>query len=130
MINVMIFNINNLELSLLELPKEDCTISRIVKSINEIVDDRKMKRLLAKDVNTFLKTLGVFDEEIINGIKVTIINETSEGYGIKGIDVIEENVSYKKILYNEKGKQFILKILSEITEESWYLEHYANRRKT
>ena len=64
---VKVFNKNDLDLSLIKLPEEDCVISKIVAAINMLVERDKMKKLLVIEMNSFLKELGVLSEKIIDG---------------------------------------------------------------
>jgi len=121
------FNINDLNLSAIELTEEDCVISKVVAAINVLVDGDKMRKLVARDVNSFLKELGVLSEKIVDGKHVTIINKTSSNYGIMGVEVIEEGKTYQKVLYTDKGKHFVLKLLSELANERWYKIYYLRK---
>ena len=124
---VKFFNINDLDLSLIKLPEEDCVISKIVAAINMLVERDKMKRLLVIEMNSFLKELGVLSEKIIDGKSATVINNSSGNYGIIGVEVNEGGKTYQKILYTDKGKDFVLEVLSRLASERWYKIYYLRK---
>lgn len=101
----------------IEISKEPIPISVFTYAINECIDIKKMKKIKATQITTWLMKKGYLDEvKSSDGKTFKILTEKSKTIGITA----EERKSnygriYKVNLYDENGQKFILDHLDDIT---------------
>jgi len=109
------FDANKLDLSKIKMPEEDCGINAIASCINELVDGRIMKKVTGAQINAKLKAMGILSEAVdSDGKTVTTTNEKSIEYGIYKVVSSYNGREYEKVVFNEKGRKFIIEHLNEI----------------
>lgn len=92
-------------------------VNTFAKCINEVTDPSRCKRLTGTVLNNQLKKMGILSEaEGTNGKHRTAINEQSALYGIESITVEFNGNTYEKLVFNEKGKEYLLGHLQEIMD--------------
>ena len=104
------FFISNEQLEKVVLPSGKIGIKEFAKAINKVIDPLISKKVTGQMINKKLKELGILSETIDDDGKVnTVTNENSEGYGIESITKTFNGREYQKVVYNEVGKEFLLK---------------------
>lgn len=99
------------------LPPGKIGINDFSKEINAVIDPTISKKITGTMINKKLKAIGILSEEVDeNGHRVTITNDKSEGYGIESETRTFNGREYKKVVFNEVGKQFLLKNIKTLME--------------
>lgn len=92
-------------------------VNTFAKCVNEVTDPTSCKRLTGTVLNSQLKKMGILSEvEETDGKHHTSINDKSELYGIESITVDFNGNAYEKVVFNEKGKKYLLEHLQEIID--------------
>ena len=66
-------------------------------------------------INRKLKKIGVLSEEKINdNRKRTVVNDNSIAYGIESIESYYNGEAYQRVVFNDKGKEFLLKNIIDL----------------
>lgn len=111
------FLITEEQLENIRLPSEKIGINEFAKAINNVIDQRVSKKVTGQVINKKLKELGILSEMIDEeGKVITITNENSEGYGIESIARSFNGREYQKIVYNDVGKEFLLRNIVKLLE--------------
>ncbi|RUL52017.1 MULTISPECIES: hypothetical protein [Lysinibacillus] len=109
------FFITNEQLDNVVLPEGKIGIMEFAKAINEVIDPTISKKLNGAMINKKLKELQILSEAIDEeGHRRTITNENSEAYGIESVTKSFRGREYQKVVFNEVGKQFLLKNLKQL----------------
>ncbi|SOC43242.1 hypothetical protein [Ureibacillus acetophenoni] len=104
------FVITEEQLESVKLPTGKIGINEFAKAINKVIDPQVSKKLTGQMINKKLKELGILSEMVDEEGKTnTVTNENSEGYGIESIARSFNGREYQKVVYNEVGKEFLLK---------------------
>ncbi|KGR79426.1 hypothetical protein [Ureibacillus manganicus] len=112
------FKITYEQLEKVELPTGKIGVNEFAKAINTVIDPQVSKKVTGQMINKKLKDLGILSETIDeDGKVITITNENSEGYGIESITKNFNGREYQKVVYNEVGKEFLLKNFMEWMSE-------------
>lgn len=112
------FLITDEQLENVILPSGKIGINDFAKAINKVLDQQISKRVTGQMINKKLKELGILSEIVDEEGKInTITNENSEGYGIESVTRIFNGREYKKVVYNNVGKEFLLKNIVKLMEE-------------
>ncbi|MBQ9482745.1 MAG: hypothetical protein IJU82_01010 [Ruminiclostridium sp.] len=89
-------------------PDERSTyMSNIIKNINSVIDDFKMKKLQTRTVNNWLIDKGLLNEVIINGRARKNPTPEGEALGITLYSFMTENGMTKTCIYSPEAQQFI-----------------------
>lgn len=109
------FSITTEELAQVKLPAEDIGVNQFAKCINQVVDIETTKGISGAQINAKLKELGILAEKVDEtGKKVTAISNKSKQYGIVAVPNEYNGRKYDKIIFTDKGKQFLLEHFIEI----------------
>lgn len=109
------FTITLEEKSCVKLPEGKIGINKFAFAVNKVIDTKKSKKLNGAVINKKLKALGILSEEMNDeGKRMTVINATSEGYGIESIPRTFNNREFQQVVYNETGKKFLLDNIEKI----------------
>ncbi len=113
------FLITDEQIENIALPPGKIGINEFAKAINRVIDPQVSKKVTGQMINKKLKELGILSESVDAEGKVnTITNENSEGYGIESVTKTFNGREYQKVVYNEVGKEFLLKHFMEWMREN------------
>lgn len=102
-----------------KLPADNIGVNAFAKYVNEATDPALCKRLSGVALNNQLKKIGILgDEADAGGKRHTITNDKSEQYGIEMTTAVFNGSTYEKVVFNDKGKEFLLGHLQEIMDFS------------
>ncbi|MGL6173041.1 MAG: hypothetical protein ACRC1P_00320 [Cellulosilyticaceae bacterium] len=111
------FNITIEELAQVKLPDYSIGVNEFAKHINEAINSQTVKGISGAHISSRLKAVGILGQKIDeSGKKLTVINKQSKEYGIEVIPGEFNGRKYEKIVFNEKGKQYLLEHFIEIME--------------
>lgn len=111
------FNITIEELAQVKLPDYSVGINEFAKHINQAIDSETVKGISGAQINSRLKVLGILDEKVDEtGKKLTVVNEESKKYGVEVVPGEFNGRKYEKIVFNQKGKQYLLEHFMDIME--------------
>jgi hypothetical protein len=97
------------------LPAGKIGVNEFARAINNVIDPTRSKKLTGAVLNKQLKKMGILDEESYEDGKTrTILNKKSPEYGIESEKRNYNGNEYEMILFNDKGKQFLLENLEKI----------------
>lgn len=97
------------------LPEEKIGVNTFAKCINQVINPLKSRKLTGVLLNNQLKKMGILSEEETEGGKHrTAVNDTSIQYGIEIMEANYNGNLYEKVVFNDKGKKFLLEHLEEI----------------
>lgn len=102
------FNINIKELEKYEFIEYDVSISKIVKRINELINDDKMKKLKSNEVTSWLISIGLLEEKVNNGKKFKVPTELGKSVGMYVEHRIGNFGEYDIVIYKKKMQEFII----------------------
>lgn len=103
------------QLERVELPKGLIGINEFAQAINLVIDETVSKKLSGAAINRKLKKIGVLSEAKIDDNKTrTVVNDTSIGYGIESIESYYNGEPYKRVVFNEIGKEFLVKNIIDL----------------
>ena len=89
-------------------PEERSTyLSNIVRNINSVIDDYKMKKLQSRTVNNWLIDKGLLKEIVINGRAKKNPTPEGEALGITLQSFMTANGMSKACVYSPEAQQFI-----------------------
>ncbi len=109
------FSITPEEKSKIELPVQKIGVNEFAKSVNKVIDVHRSKKLSGVELNRQLKKMGILAELITEDGKTrTVINERSMEFGIETEKRVYNGNEYEMILFNDKGKKFLLDNLEKI----------------
>ena len=109
------FSITPEEKKLIELPDRSIGVNEFARCVNSVINTSRSKKLSGAVINKQLKKMGILSEEITQeGKKRTIVNDKSSNYGIETEKRSFNGNEYDMILFNEKGKKFLLENLESI----------------
>ncbi|MFZ5944905.1 MAG: hypothetical protein ACOYVD_12390 [Bacillota bacterium] len=112
-----IFTITQEEKEKIKLPEGKIGINEFAKCVNNVLDLSRSKKLTGVVLNKQLKKMGILGEEILpDGKTKTVLNSHSPEYGIESETREFNGNLYEKIVFNEKGKNFLLNNLESIME--------------
>jgi len=110
-----VFIITKEEKAKVILPEGKIGVNEFARCINRVIDPSRSKRLTGVILNKQLKKMGILAEENYGDGKTrTILNEKSAEFGIEAEKRNYNGNEYEMILFNDKGKQFLLDNLEEI----------------
>lgn len=113
------FTITAEEKSKIEFPPNNIGVNEFAKCINNAIDLSRSKKLTGVELNKQLKKIGLLDQKVDSaGKNITITNDKSIEYGIESEQKNYNGVEYDKVVFNEKGKKFLLDNLEKIMEGS------------
>lgn len=102
-----------------KLPAEKIGVNAFAKYVNEATDPALCKRLSGFALNNQLKKIGILSDETgASGKRRTVTNDKSEQYGMEIVTAIFNGSTYEKVVFNDKGKEFLLGHLQEIMDFS------------
>jgi hypothetical protein len=102
-----------------KLPSDRIGVSTFAKAVNEVTDPAVCKKLTGMALNNQLKKMGILsDETAANGKRHTATNDLSGQYGMEMITAEFNGSTYEKVVFNEKGKEFLLGHIQEIMDFS------------
>lgn len=92
------------------------TISAFAYAINSLIDEKKMKRIKASQITSWLMAQGFLSEtEATDGKKFKILTDKSSSVGISSEERRSEcGRVYRVNLYDQNGQLFIIDHLNEI----------------
>lgn len=109
------FYITNEQISAIELPSGKIGVNNFARAVNAVIDPNQSKKLQGLMINRKLKLLGILSETVDeDGKKRTTTNDRSEGYGIESITKLYNGQEYQQVVFNEDGKEFLLKNIVDI----------------
>lgn len=109
------FSITAEEKSRVVLPDKSIGVNEFAKCINSVINLQRSKKLSGMELNKQLKRMGVLGEEKTEEGKTrTVVNERSIEFGIETEKRIYSGNEYEMILFNDKGKKFLLDNLEKI----------------
>ncbi len=96
----------------------EITISDFVARINELRDEKQMKRLTIKQLTEILLEEGCLEQRFQNGYTRKCLTEKGREAGIR----TEERISskgnpYEVFLYTEKGQKYLVKLIKRMSEK-------------
>lgn len=96
----------------------EITISDFVAQINELRDEKQMKRLTIKQLTEILLEEGCLEQRFQNGYTRKFLTEKGREAGIR----TEERISstgnpYEVFLYTEKGQKYLMKLIKRMSEK-------------
>ncbi len=93
---------------------EEITISDFVSQINDVRDEKAMKRLTIKTVTEHLISDGYLETKFVNGYTRTLLTEKGKALGIRAEEKVSKNGNpYEVFLYGENAQRFIVERLKE-----------------
>ncbi|WAM36266.1 hypothetical protein [Caldicellulosiruptor acetigenus] len=99
----------------IKLPDYNIGVNEFAKCVNNVIDPSVSKRLTGADINRQLKKMGILSEiKLPDGKTKTVMNENSQKYGIEVEKRTYKDIEYEVIVFNEKGKKFLLENLEKI----------------
>jgi|GEM_PF-6400167 len=99
------------------LPDGKIGVNEFARCVNKVINPEQSKNLTGVDLNKQLKKMGILSEkELEEGKRRTVINDQSKEYGIETEPRSFNGTEYEKIVFNEKGKSFLLENLEKIME--------------
>lgn len=114
------FDIAKIKLNDYQLVDDVKTISEIVKSINALKNNEFMSNLKVKDLTSWLVSINLLEEKIINNKKYKLPTESAKELGFS---IEERNGMYGNyyiVLYNKQAQEFIINNFECFQE---YLNH-------
>lgn len=111
------FFITSEEVEVIKSPPVPFNISSFAKSVMNSIEAGNRKRLSGAQLNRKLKEMGLLDEISSEGKTKTVTNDASHKCGIFTEAFTSANgFPYEKVLYNDRGKEFLLNNLAKILE--------------
>ncbi len=111
------FIINHEQLAKVELPEYPMGINELAKHINRVIDRTAIKGVTGAQINEKLRAAGILSHKVDEeGKKCTVINDISHQYGIKSEQGEYNGRKYEKVIFTDKGKQFLLEHFLEIMQ--------------
>lgn len=90
----------------------ETTISEFVAQINELRDEKRMKRLTIKRLTEVLIEEGCLEQKFQNGYTRKILTEKGREAGIRAEERISsKGNTYEIFLYTEKGQKYLTELL-------------------
>lgn len=90
-------------------------VSEFCRHVNAMTRPLGSKHLTTKHLFDKLKGLGILSEEYAeDGTKRTIVNETSEAYGISTVERKFHGRHYAQIVFDDQGVQLLTKLVTEL----------------
>lgn len=109
------FMITPEEKSKIVLPEENIGVNAFAKCVNQVINPNRSKKLTGTVLNNQLKKMGILSEEKTSeGKTQTVTNVNSSQYGIETMKIDYNGATYDKVVFNEKGKRFLIEHLEEI----------------
>lgn len=103
------------QLERVKLPKGLIGINEFAQAVNLVIDETVSKKLSGAAINRKLKKIGVLSEEKIDDNKTrTVVNDSSIAYGIESIESYYNGKPFKRVVFNEIGKEFLLKNIIDL----------------
>ena len=114
------FFLKDEEKSKIDISKEPISISTFTYIINERVDSRKMKKIKAVQITSWLTKKGFLEEiEHSDGRKFKIPTQKAKEIGIISVSQTSESGRvYGVNMYDENAQKYIIDHLDEISKES------------
>ncbi|ATW26628.1 hypothetical protein [Candidatus Formimonas warabiya] len=109
------FIISQEEKSKIELPPGKIGINEFAKAVNKVIDANRSKRITGTEINKQLKKMGILGEEKLeNGNTRTVTNDQSHEYGMETEKRNYNGNEYEMVVFNDRGKRFLLENLEKI----------------
>ncbi|MEH7436746.1 hypothetical protein V7182_04550 [Neobacillus drentensis] len=109
------FIITDNQLNQVVLPEGNIGINDFANAINAVIDTRTTRRINGTMINKQLKKLGILGEgKTEEGKTRTVTNDKSEGYGIVTAVRFYNDRQYEQVVFNDTGKEFLLRNLQKI----------------
>lgn len=110
-----VFVITTEEKKRIELPQERIGVNEFAKCVNKVLDLNKSKTLSGMEINKKLKQMGILSEESLpDGKKRTVLTARSYDNGVETEKRNYNGNEYEMVLFNEKGKKFLIDNLERI----------------
>jgi hypothetical protein len=105
------------EIDRIQLPPGKIGVNEFAKCVNKVIDLNRSKKLTGMEINRRLKKMGALGEKVLDdGKKRTAMNERSHDFGIESEKRNFNGNDYEMILFNARGKKFLLDNLEKILE--------------
>ncbi len=112
-----VFVITTEEKKMIELPQDRIGVNEFAKCVNKVLDLNRSKTLSGMEINKKLKKMGILGEEALpDGKKRTLLTARSYDQGVETEKRNYNGNEYEMVLFNEKGKKFLLDNLEKIME--------------
>lgn len=93
----------------------EITISDFVAQINNLRDEKEMKRLTIKSLTEMLLEAGCLEQKYQNGYTRKILTEKGREAGIRAEERLSSKGNpYEIFLYTEKGQHFLTELIKEM----------------
>ena len=93
----------------------EITISDFVAQINDLRDEKEMKRLTIKSLTEMLLEAGCLEQKYQNGYTRKILTEKGREAGIRAEERLSSKGNpYEIFLYTEKGQHFLTELIKEM----------------
>lgn len=102
------FSIDRKTLEKYEFIEYDVSISKIVRNINELINDDKMKKLKSNQVTEWLMSLGLLEEKVNNGKKLKVPTELGKSVGMYIEHRVGNFSEYDIVIYKREMQEFII----------------------
>lgn len=90
-------------------------VNEFCRHVNYLIVPYGSKQVTSKHLFDRLKQLGMLSEETTSeGGKRTVLNESSEGYGISTTERNFKGRPYTQIVFDEQGVQLLTKLVEEL----------------
>lgn len=109
------FFITKAEQKIIKLPNGDIGISTFARAVNSslVLDNRK--KITGASLNKALVKKGILEVIVMkDGKRRTVLTNDSAKYGIFEVENSFNGAVYNKIVYNNKGKKFLLDNLNSL----------------
>lgn len=113
------FSITEEEKNLVRLPQGNIGVNEFTRCINNVIDLNRSKKLSGVELNKQLKAIGLLSEQRLEDGKTrTIINDKSGDYGIETEKRNYNGNDYDMVVFNDKGKRYLLDNIDKIMHKS------------
>lgn len=98
-----------------ELPQGRIGVNEFANCVNRVIDLNRSKKMTGMELNKRLKKIGVLEEEVLaDGKTRTMAGARSHEYGIETEKRSRHGNDYEMILFNDRGKTYLLDNLETI----------------
>lgn len=106
------------ELQRVELPEGKIGVNEFARCVNQALDLTRSKKITGADLNKRLKKMGILGEEATPaGKSRTVLTPESAAHGITAEMRNFRGNEYEMILFDDRGKQFLLDNLEALMTE-------------
>lgn len=105
------------EKRMIQLPPGRIGINEFAKCVNRVIDLNKSRKVSGVELNKRLKRMGILSEESLeDGRKRTLPGENPQDFGIEMEKRNYNGSEYEMVLFNDRGKKYLLDNLESILE--------------